>query len=69
MGIIDLQCCNYLSLTKLFFIQLSIIHDNISSQVTDKRRLGVGQWMNSSTIHDNIYSFIHNAIQMVTIVT
>ena len=28
----------YLSLTKCIFIQISIIHDNISSQVADKRK-------------------------------
>ena len=37
--IIDLQCCNYCHLSSDFFIQLSIIHDNSSSQVGDKRRL------------------------------
>jgi hypothetical protein len=41
------------------FIQISIIHDNISQQVADKRRKGSGQWMNSSIIHDNICSLIH----------
>ena len=47
-----------LSLTKCFLIQFSIIHDNISSQVADKRRSKFGQWMNSSIIHDNICSLI-----------
>jgi hypothetical protein len=47
-----------LSLTKWFFIQLSIIHDNIPSQVAKKRRQGFGQWINSSIIHDNICSLI-----------
>ena len=31
-----------LSLTKWFFIQISIIHDNISSQDVDERREGFG---------------------------
>ena len=48
-----------LSLTKWFFIQTSIIHDNISSQVIDKRRYIFDQWMNSSIIYDNICSLIH----------
>ena len=37
------------------FIQISIIHDNISSQVGDERRFN--GW-NSSTIHDNICSLL-----------
>ena len=53
LGIIDL-----LSLTKWIFIQNYVIHDNISSQVADKRGWGFGQWMNSSTIHDSICSLI-----------
>jgi hypothetical protein len=48
-----------LSLTKWFFIQIEIIHDNISSQVVDKRRYGFGKWMNSSVIHNNICSLSH----------
>ena len=48
----DLQCCNYYPLPHEFLIQFSIIHDNISSQVADKRRYGFGQWMNSSIIQD-----------------
>ena len=47
------------SLTKWSFIQITIIHVNISSQVGDNRRLGFGQRMNSSTIHDNICSHIY----------
>ena len=39
-----------LSLTKWFFIQFSIIHDNISSQLADKRRERFGQCMNTSII-------------------
>ena len=58
-GIIDSQCCKVLSLTKWFFIQILIIHDNFSSQVADKRRPGFGQRMNSSIIHANICSLIH----------
>ena len=49
----------FLSLTKWFSSKISIIHDNISSQDDDKRRLGFGQWINSSIIHDNIRSPIH----------
>ena len=45
-----------LSLTRVIFIQISTIHDNVSSQVTYKRRQGFGQWMNSSIIHANISS-------------
>ena len=48
-----------LSRTKWVFIQIAIIHDNISSQVADKRREGLGQWMNASIIHDNIHSFTY----------
>ena len=48
-----------MKLTKLFFIQYSIIHDNISSQAADKRRKVFGQWMYLSIIHDNICSLIH----------
>ena len=43
----------------MIFIQNSIIHDNLSSQVGDKRRYGFGQWMNLSNVHDNICSLIH----------
>ena len=49
----------WLSLTKWFLIQISIIHDNILTQVADKRRYGFGHWMNSSIIHDNICKLIH----------
>ena len=48
-----------LSLTNCFSIQIPIIHDNISTQVADKRRYGFGQWLNSSIIHDSICSLIH----------
>ena len=48
-----------LSLSKWFFIQFSIIHDNISLQVVDKRRERFGQWMNSSIIETHIFSLIH----------
>ena len=58
-GIVDLQYCNCYHLLSDFFILLLIIVDNISSQVAYKRRQGFGQWMNSSIILDNIYSFIH----------
>ena len=47
-----------LPLTKWFFLQILIIHDNLSSQVDDKRS-GFGQWMNSSILHDNISSLTH----------
>jgi hypothetical protein len=57
--LVILWCCNYCHLPSDFFIQLSIIHDNLSSQVVDKRRYGSSQWMNSSIIHDNICSLIH----------
>ena len=33
LGIIDLQLLQVLSLTKRFFIQMSVIHDNISSRI------------------------------------
>ena len=59
LGIIDLQLLQLLSLMKWFYVQIWIIHDNISSKVVDKRREGFGQWMNLSIIHDNICSFIH----------
>ena len=59
-----------LSLNKWFFIQVSIIHDNTSSQVLDKRRYGFGKWMNLSIIHDNICKLIHKKCHpKVTIVT
>ena len=48
-----------LSLTKGSFILFSIIHDNISSQVSDKRRWGYSQWINSLIIHDSILKLIH----------
>ena len=41
------------------FCQISIIHDNDSSQVADKRRYNFGQSMNSFIINDNICSLIH----------
>ena len=58
-GIVELQCCNDCHLPSHLFIQISIIRDNISSQVVDKRRYGFSQWMNSFIIHDNIWSLIH----------
>ena len=48
-----------LSLTKWCFIQISITHDAISSQVADKRRQGFGQWMNSSIIRDCNCKLLH----------
>ena len=59
MGIIDLYCCKYYHLPSNFFIQISIIHDSISSRVADKKRSGFGQWMGSTIIHDNICKLIH----------
>jgi hypothetical protein len=47
-GLVALQL---LSRTNLIVIQISIIHDNISSKVVDKIRYGFGQWMKSSIIH------------------
>jgi hypothetical protein len=40
------------------FIQISIIHDNISSQVANKDYHEIGQWTISSIIHDIICSLI-----------
>ena len=40
----------------------SFIHDNIASQVADKRRWGFDQWMNSSIIR-NVCSLIHPKCQ------
>jgi hypothetical protein len=54
--LLDLQRCKNCHLPSDFFTQISIIHDNISSQVVDKRRQSFGQWMNSSIMHDDIYS-------------
>ena len=48
-----------LSLTNWFYIQIAIIHDNISSQVNDKKKQSFGQWMNTSIIHDDICSLVH----------
>ena len=48
-----------MSLTKWFFIQISIIHDNISSQMSEKKRQGFGHRMKSSIIHSNACSLIH----------
>ena len=48
-GIIELRCCNYCHLQSDSFIQNSITHDNISSQVADKRR--VGFWPMDELIH------------------
>ena len=44
---------------QVIFIQISNIHDNISSQVANKRWKGFGPWMNSSIIHDSICKLIH----------
>ena len=59
-GLVDygFSVLQLLSLIKWFFIQISIIHENISSQVVDRRRQGFGQWINSSIIHDNICRLI-----------
>ena len=46
-------------LIKWYLIQISIIRDNLSSQVVDKRRHGFDQRMNSSIIHDIICSLLH----------
>ena len=55
-----------LLLTNWCFIQISIIHDNISSQVVDKRRYGFGQWTHSSIIHDNTHSLTRSDIKYHT---
>ena len=44
---------------QVIIIQISVIHDNISSQVVDKSRKDLDQWMTSSIIYDNICSLIH----------
>jgi hypothetical protein len=54
----DLLCCNYCHLASDFFIQISIIHENISSQVVDKRGYGFGHKINFTTIHGNICKLI-----------
>ena len=59
LGVYRFIVLQLLSLTKCCFIQISIIHDNIPSQVADKRRNYFGQWMNSSIIHDSICKFIY----------
>ena len=53
--IINLHYCNYSHLPSNFS---SKFNENISSKVADKRRKGFGQWMNSSIIHDEIYTLI-----------
>ena len=57
-----------MSLTKWFFIQIPIIHDNISSQVADKRIL-VTTWFHPSSTTIFVHLFIKSVIQKVTIVT
>ena len=47
-----------LSLMKWSFIQISIIHDNISSQVSEQEKIGFGRLINSSIVHANICSLI-----------
>ena len=48
-----------LSLTTWLSVQISIIRDNISSQVVDKRQCRFDQWMNSSITYHNICKLIH----------
>ena len=55
------------SLTKHFSIQISIIHDNSSSQVVDIKRWGFGQQMNSTIIHDNICSLIIRVVIQISL--
>ena len=55
-----------LSLTKWFFIQISIIHDNISSQ---KGRVLAYGWTCPSSMAVFVNLFIRKVIQKVTIVT
>ena len=59
--IIDFTVLQLLSLTELrLFLGISIVHDNSSSRVGDKKRYGIRQWwLNSSIIHDNICSLIY----------
>ena len=63
-------CCNcrinvspLLSLTQWLSIQKSIIHATFSPHVADNKREGLGQYMNSSIIHDIICSLIHKKCQ------
>ena len=51
-----------LSLTKRFLIQISIIHDKISSQVVDKRRSGFDQGINQSIIQKSTCSLIYKRV-------
>ena len=58
-GIIDLQCCNYCYLSSDFSSNfnhqvMTIFHHKL---LTREGR-GIGHWMNSSILHDNICSFI-----------
>ena len=54
------------TLIKWYSIQISIIHDNISSQLADKRRYEFGQWMKSSVVHDHICSLTHKKCHPTT---
>ena len=60
-----------LSLTKWFFIQISIIHDNILSQIVDKRMKGFGQQMNSIITHYTIlvHLLVRSVMRKITIAT
>jgi hypothetical protein len=61
-----------LSLTKCFFIQISIIQDNISSQVDDKRRSScvlTNEWTHPPYIAIFVKLFIRSVIRKVIMVT
>jgi hypothetical protein len=59
-----------LSLTKWFFIQSSIMHDNISSQVVDSKDMVLTNgWTHPSLMTMFIQLFLQSVIWKVTIVT
>ena len=68
-GIIDSQCYNHCHLPSNFSSKFQSSMTMFHHKCADKRMQGFGQWMNSSIIHDNVCSLIHNAIRKITIVT
>ena len=55
----DLQCCNYCHLPSHFPSKLQSFTIVFHHKLVTRERQGIGQWMNSSIIHDNICSLIH----------
>ena len=68
-GIKDLHCCNYCHLPRWFFIQVSVIHNNIFHHklLTKEGEVSANGWTHPSPMTIFVHLFISNVIRKVTI--